>query len=488
MKGWILCLVGLLLSTFLLAQVQPAAVHTQKDDKRKGPQLRMQGQRSTTTQVRDTLLLPYAKRTSNRSIFVNPSSSAASVAQVFESPIPVTVSGFEFFAFVTNAASTTPVDLRCAIYAVSGGLPSGNPLVTTTVRVRSNSNTTLMANRQEAIFPNPVVISGPFAVVLENPVNENVTLFTSNWDNNDGGGEFLPALLIGGNWLSASSVNVGGVPFDADFYMHPFVSYPFDHGFALSQRCLSGNDTIDITNTTPMGILQNRFLNRAIFDGTNPDQLIQYDFDNGQGWVTRMDTSVIYGFPQKYVLRQEVNLDLWASDRTFLVQDSIDVPPVAAFSFNQSGYRVNFQNTSSGIDDIVWNFGDSIFSTLLNPEYRYLRTGNFEVTLIISNGCGSDTATANVSIVPNSVNRPEQYQWQIAPNPTNGMTMIHWNSDHPVEHAQLLDIQGRLLQTWSTQPHQRQLPVDLSTLPKGTYLLHLFNEQDEYATIKLSRY
>lgn len=489
MKRALLLSVSILYFTPLLfAQLQPASVHTSLTDERDHQHLRpaLSG-RSTQTAVRDTILYPYAKRTSNRGIFINPITSAGLVGQVFDIQAPVVVSGFEFFAYVSNAASTTPVDLICSVYPTSGGVPSGNPMVQTTVRVRANSNTSLAANRYEAIFANPVVLSGPFALVVENPINENITLFTSNWDNGDGLSEFLPALFISGNWLRASSVNVGGVPFDADFYLHPFVSYAFQHGYIASKHCLDGNDTIVFTNTTANSYLTNRFLNRAVFDGVPSRQLVSYDFNNGQGKVFRTDTTVVYPLPRKYVIEQYVEHNLWSNERPFLFKDSIDVEPVAAFTFNQQGYRVNFINSSTGVDDIKWSFGDSVFSTLLNPNYRYLRTGTFEVMLVIRNGCGQDTATAQITILPNSVTRPEHYQWTIGPNPSTGVTFVSWQSDHPVDHAQLLDIQGRLLQTWSTQPGQYQLPVDLNGLPNGMYLLHLFNDQNEYATIKLSR-
>lgn len=484
----LLATVMLCASPFIWAQVIPSSVQTPMADKRQGSQpYRSFEGRSATKTVRDTILYAYSKRTSNRGIFINPSTSASAVGQTYEVTAPVLVSGFEFFAYVENPASTTPVDLICSVYPLTGGLPSGNPIVQTTVRVRSNSNTSLTANRQEAVFPNPVVVSGPFAVVVENPINENVTLFSNNWDNNDGLGEFLPVLNIGSNWLRASSVNVGGAPFDADFFLHPFVSYDFQHGFVMDNRCLDGNDTIAFTNTTATVYLTNRFLNRAIFDGTPEETLVAYDFSNGQGRVYRNDTAVIYALPQKYVIEQEVEHNLWTDGRPFIFKDSIDVPPIADFTFNQQGYRVNFINSSTGVDDIVWSFGDSIYSTLLNPNYRYLRTGTFDITLVVTNGCGSDTATAQITVSPNSVNHPEQYKWQIGPNPASGITYVNWQSDHPVEYAQLLDLQGRLLRTWSTQPGQQQLPVSLEDLPAGLYLLHLFNDNDEYATVKLTK-
>lgn len=475
-------------STVMYGQLVPAAVHTSTADKRIVTSSRdaFSG-RSTTTIVRDTILYPYAKRTSNRGIFINPVSSAGAVGQVYDINASVNIAGFEFFAYIANSSVTTPIDLICSIYPIAGGIPSGQPYATTTVSVRANTITTLGANRLVARFVNPVTVNGPFALVVENPIDENVSLFSSNWDNGDGLSEYLPTLFIGGNWLNAASVNVGGAAFDADFFIHPFVSYSFDYGFSLSQRCLDGNDTIDFVDETAKAYLQNRFINRAIFDRVPTNRLIKYDFSNGQGTVFREDTTVIYAQPQKYVIRQDIEHNLWSNERPFIFRDSIDIPPVAEFSFNQKNYRVNFINTSTGVDDVTWSFGDSMYATLLNPAYRYLQTGTYDVVMVVKNGCGTDTATAQITISPNGIDDAAAFGWTAAPNPTASHVMLNWSTIQPVDGVRLLDLQGRLLAEWKINRGVQQWPVDLTKYAQGLYFLQLYDEAGHTAVIKVTR-
>ena len=71
---------------------------------------------------------------------------------------------------------------------------------------------------------------------------------------------------------------------------------------------------------------------------------------------------------------------------------------------------VPFGNASYGLpDSFEWDFGDGSSSTLPGPEVSHayavdeVLTTYFTVTLVATNGCGSDTATQVLGIVPNEV-------------------------------------------------------------------------------------
>ncbi len=60
--------------------------------------------------------------------------------------------------------------------------------------------------------------------------------------------------------------------------------------------------------------------------------------------------------------------------------------PRADFEIRQEetsgmGYRVHFVNLSTGAVNYLWDFGDGVFSTLAEPDYRYERPGSYDVTL-----------------------------------------------------------------------------------------------------------
>lgn len=79
--------------------------------------------------------------------------------------------------------------------------------------------------------------------------------------------------------------------------------------------------------------------------------------------------------------------------------------PVASFSFtndNQcAGAVLAFTSTSTGItgaSTYLWNFGDGVTSTLINPTHSYGTGGTYNVTLTVSNG-GSCMNTSPAKVV-----------------------------------------------------------------------------------------
>jgi len=78
--------------------------------------------------------------------------------------------------------------------------------------------------------------------------------------------------------------------------------------------------------------------------------------------------------------------------------------PVASFTADPAmgcaPLEVQFTDTSAGIpNEWFWDFGDGVgTSTEQDPLYTYTLSGDFEVTLIMTNSLGSDTATGDVSV------------------------------------------------------------------------------------------
>ncbi len=75
--------------------------------------------------------------------------------------------------------------------------------------------------------------------------------------------------------------------------------------------------------------------------------------------------------------------------------------PVTAFSaLNPLGSpSVEFNNTTTGANSYLWNFGDGSESDVPNPSHSYQADGTYTVTLIATNACGNDTATQIVTIL-----------------------------------------------------------------------------------------
>ncbi|HPF71630.1 MAG TPA: PKD domain-containing protein, partial [Candidatus Krumholzibacteria bacterium] len=124
---------------------------------------------------------------------------------------------------------------------------------------------------------------------------------------------------------------------------------------------------------------------------------------------------------------------------TLTVADAVVVgqPAVAAFAQSDTSgaapLAVTFTDASTGgVSSWAWDFGDGGTSTEQNPVHEYAAEGVYAVSLIVSNGCSSDTlavagavtVTANpLSAVPNRV--PSGFGLaQNYPNPFNPSTTI----------------------------------------------------------------
>ena len=64
------------------------------------------------------------------------------------------------------------------------------------------------------------------------------------------------------------------------------------------------------------------------------------------------------------------------------------------------GTTAIFTNLSQNGATCQWDFGDSSSSTLSSPIHTYSSTGQYTVTLIVSNACGSDTSAHVVNVQP----------------------------------------------------------------------------------------
>ncbi len=73
--------------------------------------------------------------------------------------------------------------------------------------------------------------------------------------------------------------------------------------------------------------------------------------------------------------------------------------PIADFSYNDAFLTINFHDSSSNSTSYYWTFGDGGSSILKNPVYTYQFTGTYNVQLIATNACASDTIVKQIAVV-----------------------------------------------------------------------------------------
>ncbi|MEP7128230.1 MAG: PKD domain-containing protein [Chitinophagales bacterium] len=92
-------------------------------------------------------------------------------------------------------------------------------------------------------------------------------------------------------------------------------------------------------------------------------------------------------------------IDEGCSENTYCETLTICVgETVSQFEYSDAGGTVTFTTTSPTSDTWYWTFGDGGTSTEKNPQHAYTESGTYEVCLIISDACGTDTSCQTIDI------------------------------------------------------------------------------------------
>ena len=79
------------------------------------------------------------------------------------------------------------------------------------------------------------------------------------------------------------------------------------------------------------------------------------------------------------------------------------VPPTAGFTPSafqvEAGDVLTVSNTSQDATSYLWDWGDGFTTTLAQPQHTYAAPGTYTVDLTAANRCGSDHATAAITVV-----------------------------------------------------------------------------------------
>ncbi len=134
---------------------------------------------------------------------------------------------------------------------------------------------------------------------------------------------------------------------------------------------------------------------------TDADSIVQWDWEFGDQF-TSSEQNPIYRYidASNYLVSLLVTDDNGCQDRVEKTVNWFPAPPIIIV--DPSTFRscppeeVVFTNLSSPINDdydVLWDFGDGMTSTELNPSYVYTSTGVYDISLSITSpiGCMIDT-------------------------------------------------------------------------------------------------
>ena len=152
--------------------------------------------------------------------------------------------------------------------------------------------------------------------------------------------------------------------------------------------------------------------------------------------------------------------------------------PVASFDYAQTAGATNFENNSEGATSYVWDFGDGNGSTEFSPIHSYTTTGVYEVTLIATNECSSDTTQLTVDFASSILGVTEEVFFNIFPNPVLDLVNVQFQSDGLRDDKislRLYDMLGHLIKDIEIDLTDGGFEsyLDLGGMPPGLYFVEL---------------
>lgn len=366
----------------------------------------------TATCGYDTVNYVFNKTTQFQTISLNTSTSGNTALQWYPAPQPLTISGFEFYAWQT-AGTSAVVTLTCRIFNANpaDSLPTGPALATTTVNVDSTFGAGVLTTlRKIAVFSTPVTVTGPYIITVETSSTINVAIVTNSWTATtpNGRSEWLSSVRIGTAIVRSYNVTVGSAQFNADFIMQPFVSHSLTAEFVPSTLCNQGGNNIVFTNTSSP-VLFSKFYSVRAWQNI-PQFSCMWDYGDGSGTWYAVNGNRTYSNRAPYLVTLRDTLIGWTRGCSDVTQVQLNAAPLTPNAYSNSplclgGNLFLTSDTIAGATGYLWTGPNGYTSTQQNPvitNISILNQGTYSVRAI-ANQCTSFVANTTVSIISTPV-------------------------------------------------------------------------------------
>ncbi|MCI4670886.1 MAG: T9SS type A sorting domain-containing protein [Bacteroidia bacterium] len=173
-----------------------------------------------------------------------------------------------------------------------------------------------------------------------------------------------------------------------------------------------------------------------------------------------------------------------------LAEDSVEVdflnPPIASFGIEiDSTHTFSFVSVSLDADSLFWRLGDGTTSTDSAFSHTYMVSAGenvFPISLEVYGPCGADTLLDTIRIV--SLSNEKRFENNsFYTSMEDGMLLIgSTNEIQNPARLEIWDLQGRRVHETIIRGFPSQ--TNVSNLPRGVYLLRLYNRQESIMGIR----
>lgn len=157
--------------------------------------------------------------------------------------------------------------------------------------------------------------------------------------------------------------------------------------------------------------------------------------------------------------------------------------PVASFSYLVTSTAILFTNSSQNGDSYSWDFGDGSTSTDESPVHVYAEDGVYNVTLTVTNSCGTETYTANINTTATGIaDGDDVISFGIYPNPANSELFVQPSTEVRSNlNLEVISMSGQVLNSLSVSGLSAtgRLAIDVSELATGLYYLRIIGDDQQ---------
>lgn len=178
-----------------------------------------------------------------------------------------------------------------------------------------------------------------------------------------------------------------------------------------------------------------------------------------------------YAMPGTYEVElQEINE---CSKKTVVSSVVVLCPnPEVNFDYDvdDQGLQVTFTNLSSNYASVLWSIdGSELTDDSLSHTFE---PGAYEVCLIASNTCGTETVCKNVSIVITEREKDLSYSILLYPNPTLEYLVIN-SLQEKIDQVEIITIDGRPIYSEVISSPKSEIAIKTQAWTPGEYILTL---------------
>lgn len=339
---------------------------------------------------------------------LNPIITSA-VYQYYEAPQDIVIDGARFYAFKTDTTNGDTVSVTVQLYySNNDSVPTGAVLASETIVIstRDSANAPFESFGYDVNWPAVTVNKAYIIVVRINQTGPGVSFLHNNLDgvNSDGNKEWLSGVRQGTSWIRSHALSVNGEPFDADFFLLPFVDYELNASFINDPECLFDElgDTVEFFNSGS-SIVDSRMYNKMVFQNSGIPQ--QWNFGDGSSLLFLQDPAHFYPSNGPFAPTLTVTMLNWddqtcTSNATQVIKEK----PEQDFDYTTNNLEVQFENKTIGLfSAIEYDYGDGNNSiNQEDPFHKYSQPGTYWVCQTMMTSCGEIEHCENVAVATNT--------------------------------------------------------------------------------------